>query len=182
MESTTINLFDYMTLASEACDPMIEDCSIDIHSAGIRPPMASLVTLVFGFFAQSVAPLVAIAITAFGLGYDDFNDELELLILPALLSFFTYMLPFLLTNLYFITGSDWILVYWLDDVLVALIEHYVSNINPILTVVTLTVMFHAFANGKNSKEYLWTAFFYTLIAVLWEWVTLEVSVAAIRHL
>ena len=76
-------------------------------------------------------------------------------------NFFAYALPFVLTVLYFITGSDWILVYWLDNVLIFLIEHWVSNYNIFIMIFTSIVLIRAIAT-ESSRGFWVTAILYGL--------------------
>jgi len=85
------------------------------------PSIFPLSLLTLTYVGMAVTPQVAILLV-----YeitDNFakNKEIEKLAVPIAISWLSYGLPFLLTLIYMATGSDFILVAWLDEVLVFLI-------------------------------------------------------------
>ena len=178
---TTSKIADlFLALATEACNPEIESCA-DINNSGIRPSASALVALFFSYLGQAVAPLFAIIITTFGLGVDNFSDEVTIFFIPSIASLYFYQLPFFLTVIYFIFGADWLLVYWVDDLLKYVIEYYVSNISIFMIFLTTVITLQAFSDNQKTDGYIYTAIFFALISGFWEWVVLTSSVAAIRH-
>ena len=92
-----------------------------------------------------------------------------------------YTIPFWLTIILAILGADWWLVYWVDDVLIFLIEHWISNYNLIVIFFTLYIIFYAIS--PHTKElYDVTAVIYGILALLFEYMTIIVSTNAIRHI
>jgi len=85
------------------------------------PSIFPLSLLTLTYVGMAVTPQIAILLV-----YqitDNFakNKEIEKLAVPIAISWLSYGLPFLLTLIYMATGSDFILVAWLDEVLVFLI-------------------------------------------------------------
>ena len=90
-------------------------------------------------------------------------------------------IPFCLTIIWAILGADWWLVYWVDDVLIFLIEHWISNYNLMAILITLFTIF--FAITPQTKEmYDITAVIYGVFALMFEIMTISVSANAIRYI
>ena len=128
-----------------------------------------------------MSPLIAILLGGLITGDEDIGNEFLVLIYPIVTNFFAYAPPFMLTVMYYITGSDWILVYWLDNMLIFLIEHWVSNYNIFIIMFASITVLRAIST-KSSRGYWIMAVLYLLQATLWEWVVLTRSVASIRYL
>ena len=54
--------------------------------------------------------------------------EAVIFFIPGLVAIYSYLVPLLLSVIYMIFGANFFLFSWLDNVLVFLIEHYISNI------------------------------------------------------
>ena len=124
--------------------------------------MRYLINLLESYIGQTLAPIFAVLFTALITGGEDFDAEVIILFVPIVTNFYAYSLPFILTVLYLITGSDWLLVYWLDDVLIFLIEHWISNYNVFIMFFTFVVLLRALTKATNSTSYIITALLYGL--------------------
>ena len=83
-------------------------------------------------------------------------------ILPAALSYLAYMVPFFLTIIYLIFGSEFILFVWIDEVLIFLITHWVSNITPLIHISSL-FMFLLYVMSDKGTDDNWDIFYYIMI-------------------
>ena len=68
-------------------------------------------------------------------------------VIPAFLAYLAFNVPFWLTIAYLIFGSEFILFAWIDDVLVFLITHWVSNVTPFIHLFSLGIFFLYIATG-----------------------------------
>ena len=124
--------------------------------------MRYLINLLESYIGQTLAPIFAVLFTALITGGEDFDAEVIILMVPIVTNFYAYSPTFILTVLYLITGSDWLLVYWLDDVLIFLIEHWISNYNVFIMFFTFVVLLRALTKATNSTSYIITALLYGL--------------------
>ena len=97
-------------------------------------------------------------------------------------NFFFYLVPLLLTILYSITGSDYVLVSWLDEVLIFFIEDWVSNFNMLIVFLSSLFLLHSFFNEKASWSYAWATSTYALQVAFWEYIVIVKSADAIRYI
>ena len=121
---------------------------------------------------------------------DDIDWNIAVGFVPTLLSFFAYIVPLFLTLVYFIFGSEFILFVWIDNVLVFLITHWVSNVTPLVHIFSLLIYFYyiAFIYEEDAQTKGLLAFFYisivfeVLIGYKYTQQTMESSGDACRHL
>ena len=79
-------------------------------------------------------------------------------ILPAFLGYFAFNVPFWLTLVYLVFGSEFFLFAWIDDMLVFLITHWVSNITPLIHIFSLFVFLLYLGTNRSASDAL-KAFF-----------------------
>ena len=108
-------------------------------------------------------------------------------VVPAALSYLAFNVPFWLTIVYLIFGSKFFLFAWLDEVLVFLIMHWVSNITPLIHIfsIFLLVLYIALSeNGIGVFDVLFSIMivFESLIGYFYTQRTMESSGDACRHL
>ena len=114
---------------AQAC--IVEKTTLD------RPDPGDLYRLTTGYLTETFvllfAPIFALIFS------DDTSAGLEILFLfaPAIVTGYAYAIPFLLTLVYILFGANSYLLSWLDNVLVFLIEHYLSNVQLLLPLVVL---------------------------------------------
>ena len=107
--------------------------------------------------------------------------------IPIFLSYFAFNVPFWLTIIYLVFGSEFILFVWLDEVLVFLITHWVSNVTPLVHLFSLFIFLFYIASNQTESDGL-KAFFYimtvleALIGYFYTERTIESSGDACRHL
>ena len=65
--------------------------------------------------------------------------DLILGLVPTFLSYFAFNVPFWITLVYMVFGSEFFIFAWIDDVLVFLITHWVSNVTPLVHIISLLV-------------------------------------------
>ena len=107
-------------------------------------------------------------------------------IIPAFFSYFAFNVPFWLTLVYLIFGSEFIIFAWIDEVLAFLITHWVSNMTPLIHIFSIFVflLFITTADaaaGLNMFFYIMIVF-ETLIGYFYTKRTIESSGDACRHL
>ena len=112
------------------CDPALEDCSTaDIATSEqlVRPPIDGFASLMVGFVLQPIASLATLFISALFFPDADVGYEmLFYLFIPLGLAYY-YQIPFWLGVVYLVFGSNFFLFSWVDNVLIFLIKHFVSN-------------------------------------------------------
>ena len=109
------------------------------------------------------------------------SSSLLLLIIPTLFNAMAFTIPFWVTIIYAILGADWWAVYWVDDVLLFLIEHWISNYNMFAIIFTLYIMFYAISS-RTKQMYDVTAVIYGVLALMFEYMVIIVSTNAIRYI
>ena len=103
------------------------------------------------------------------------------------LSFALLQVPFWLSVLYLVFGSTFFLFSWVDDVLVLLIEHYVSNVSPFFVFFHFILFWLSYSNRDQSfarfseVHILMLLFGLATSGYFWEQ-TMLASVDAIRYL
>ena len=126
-----------------------------------------MVRLIESYAGQIIAPFLAALVTAILVGFeedfvDDLDKELLVFFIPIVSNILAYSIPAVLTVLYFITGSDWLLVYWLDNVLIFFIEHWLSNYNVLIIIFTVIVLLRGYSNTNNTLSFIVMALLYGL--------------------
>ena len=172
------------------CDASAEACVPE--EALIRPGAGDLWGLTSGYLTETflllIAPLLAaILFTGVSVGF-----EIILLFTPALVAFYAYIVPFVLTVIYALFGGDGFLFGWVDVVLGFLIEHYLSNVQLLFPLVVLGVWQslssietdgNYWSLEQEANEYHLATVLLELVIVFYYWDrTMFMSVDAIRHL
>ena len=107
-------------------------------------------------------------------------------IIPAFFSYFAFNVPFWLTLVYLVFGSEFIIFAWIDEVLTFLITHWISNITPFIHIISI-LLFLTFSRNEDASEAL-KMFFYSmivfesLIGYFYTKRTMDSSGDACRHL
>ena len=117
------------------CDPSAEACIPE--EALIRPGAGDLYGLASGYLTETFLLLIAPLLAAIPFAGVSFGLEVILLFIPALATFYAYIVPFVLTLIYALFGGDGFLFGWVDVVLGFLIEHYLSNVQLVFPLVVL---------------------------------------------
>ena len=122
-----------------SCDMGVEACEQVGHSElSTRPEGDDFYSLTLNYLAEIFFLLIAPFVPIPFLG-DSVAIGLEaiLLFIPAIIVFYIYAVPFVLSLFYIIFGANFFLFSWLDNVLVLLIEHFISNIQLALPLTVL---------------------------------------------
>ena len=98
------------------------------------------------------------------LSTSDGSWDIILALLPPALSYFSFSVPFWLTLVYLIFGSEFILFAWIDDVLVFLITHWVSNTTPLVHILSIFIYLLWISYNQGESEGL-KMFFYILTVI-----------------
>ena len=112
-------------LSVEACDSAIETSKITARPAG-----DDFNSLTWGYISEIFILLISplIPLLFFNTSSNTVGLEAIIFFIPGLIAFYIYVVPLLLSVIYMIFGANFFLFSWLDNALVFLIEHYISNI------------------------------------------------------
>ena len=106
--------------------------------------------------------------------------EAIIFFIPGLVAIYSYLVPLLLSVLYMIFGANFFLFSWLDNALVFLIEHYISNVQLVLLG---SVLFSIWAIRAYVGLYHLTTMLLQSLITLYYWDRIMYkSVNAIRYL
>ena len=99
----------------------------------------------------------------------DWNVEINDMNISIYSYFWGFVIPTTFTLLYLVFGSSWWILSWLDEVVSWLIEHWISNLSPIVELVTVINIFVLIGGGEDSESYWYLLLIYSLQASLWQW-------------
>ena len=171
-----------MALTQSSCDADVENCDGSASDV-VRPGVGALASLTFLYLGQVASPVLVFLIILILFGNSELNAGLELLFifLPSYLGFFAYYIPFVVSVFYMIFGANFFLIRWVDNFLVFLIYHFVSNITPLLHGLTLFVVISTFSDVDWNAIHLTTLGLQTLSGLYFWYQTANVSIEAIQH-
>ena len=99
-------------------------------------------------------------------------------------AFSMFQYPFWLSVIYMLFGAEFFLFRWVDDMLIFLIKHFVSNLNFFFVIWQPILLFwswHSLA-GSYFSEFHISAFVFSLLSTGYFWNrTMRVSPGAIRY-
>ena len=115
--------------------------------------------------------------------------EVIIFFIPALLLIYEYAVPFVLSLIYSIFGAEFFLFSWVDNALVILIEHYLSNLSLFNLWTIFTLSFIAVQDSEDTWATSEYGTYHTIVAVIQFAISLYfwnrrmlASVNAIRYL
>ena len=108
------------------------------------------------------------------------------LIIPIYV-FFVLQVPFWLSIIYYIFGSSFFLLSWLDNVLIFIIKHFVSNLSPTFVLIQFLLFWTSYSTRDSSGIYFSeihvAAFIFGVAITSYFWNrTMYDSVGAIRYM
>ena len=99
-------------------------------------------------------------ITGLGLNID-LEQEVIIIAVPALLNIYAYWLPFWITLFYWVFGAEFVLIRWVDNLLMFLIEHWISNYNVFIMFFGVIIILAAISQ-ETEAGYAVMAFLYAI--------------------
>ena len=99
----------------------------------------------------------------------DWNVEVKDLNVSILGYFWGFVIPTTGTLLYLVFGSKLWILSWLDEVVSWLTEHWISNLSPIMELITVINIFVLIVEGEDPDSYWYLLLLYSLQASLWQW-------------
>ena len=146
-------------LQASDCDASAEACT--------TPGSDDLNALTLGYLTEIILLVFSPVITLIFFSNTDAGLEILLLFLPSVIASYAYVVPFILSLIHIIFGSDFFLFSWVDNVLAFLIEHYLSNVQLIMPfAVYLTWVFVSDVDVTGTGGWLQEANDYHLATVL----------------
>ncbi len=98
----------------------------------------------------------------------DWNAEVNDLNVSILGYTWGFLFPTISTLIYLVLGSDWWILSWLDGAVSWLTEHWVSNLSPVMELITIINIFVLIGDGEDSESYWYLLLIYSLQASLWQ--------------
>ena len=98
---------------------------------------------------------------------------------------YMFQFPFWLSVIYLIFGAQFFLFRWVDNALIFMIKHYISNMSLIMVIYQPILLFWSLNGlaGRYFSEFHVSAFVFSLLSTSYFWNrTMKVSPGAIRYL
>ena len=136
------------------CDPALEACSTaDIAASEqlVRPPIDGFASLMVGYVLQPFASIATIFLAAIISPGASVGYEMLLYIFMPLGLAYMYQFPFWLGVIYLVFGSNFFLFSWVDNVLIFLIKHLVSNIAVLMVLMQFFLLYVSFSSQDQSQ-------------------------------
>ena len=112
----------------------------------------------FSYIIFPLANMIVLFITIL-LGFiligDNFDVGYEFIfyIIAPVIGFYAYIIPFCLSVVYAVFGANFFLFSWVDNLLVFVIKHWVSNITMIVFLINPLIAVLAYASQDNGNNW-----------------------------
>ena len=148
----------------------------------VRPPINAFISLIFGYFGQTLSPIIALAIPLI-IAPDfttDIGWEVFLFIVPLYLSILLLWPVGMLQLLFLLVGADFILFRWLDNLIIFFLQYWVSFMTPFIMFTTVGVGISYIVSEDSREEFAVVLAIYAAISYYYLKRTMEKSPDAIR--